>query len=287
MSVLLDSSSIGELRKDKQLLDKFILKRIQEGMEIYISGIVFDEIVSGNDLQSITERFQIVSELASVGKENESLHFLETVFYVDDPKNIWKIEIKRNGMVNKLPAQPFSRLKLDVFINEQSLLEAKQLISSDLIADSENDKKFVIEQKNLIENIKKSISKDSSIQDYNNFKGLRYDHKFSKGMYGGGFNGLTKKKFQKILNEKYRYKYIRTFLNLAAFMLLRYNLPNKIIVTPKLDKNDVKDIIIAAQASYVDYLITEDTDLIDICTELKRRGLLNYDALRVNDFVKS
>jgi hypothetical protein len=156
--------------------------------------------------------------------------------------------------------------------------------------DRERGKKFFDSNIKLSKAIVDEIqSTEQAIINFEIFKGLK-NNKFAIQLYNVEWAniGLSKNKYRRVIEDQYRFAYMRAFFNATAVMLLRYCLPPDYCAKhniPDVHKNDINDLLIATQAVFSNFLITEDKGLNYICRRLYKLGVFKFMTFSAQEFI--
>ena len=304
-SLVIDTSSYSELANDNELLCRFIQRAHRENYIVYFPEISLMESLNGENTAYILRRFKTLTGITNMLGEN----------HVKVSKNSGDIiidEIKMKGKLDTLPIYDFSTCSID---SEEKIRNIKSNIKQN--SDQEN----VIKNEAFAKVSDKDFLFFKSLQDceieqkLKTFKGVKGNCEYIP-IIENYLRSLTILDLSKYIDlnclaeeivsaPEDHYKYLTCFINLKyyTYWSIKFNpieASKKYIKARKKDtistkltekklekikhkaKNTVNDITMAAMSAFSNYFITEDKEVIKICSNLE--NCLPFKAVRAEDF---
>lgn len=290
-NVVIDNCSINKVHGGPALKQKFLEIRQKNPFILSIPAVVMDENVDGDDELQCFDRIRTIATITGL---DGNIELQETSNYWGTPKEFWAKEVKTRGAAKTPPLLRFDQLDRSVFSDFEKFILAKRQIHEGLTQDRSLTLQFQREHQIMADSIRSKNKREDLISDFENFRPLDSRSKIARDLFTKEWatGGFSKTRYLKALSANARYKYIYTYANLLAFTLARWCLPtdyrledrygNKI---QKMHKNDISDLVIAAQASYSDFLITEDRTLLEVCSRLQTIGVATFKTLTIENFI--
>ncbi len=129
------------------------------------------------------------------------------------------------------------------------------------------------------------------------FRGLRnfiQDYEIPAAVLGSIYSPLTKWRLRQIQQRHRGYVLIKTIVNMIVFKNLcnalsssRAAQNSELTDICRISKGQWYDIAIAATASYADYFVTKDSDLLAFCEFLRGKNVLRFQALSVSQLYEA
>ena len=281
ISLVIDNSSYSEIANNTNLLNSFI-KRVKEGQSIvyFLEKQIFGTMGGGNS-EKVLNRIELLRWIdKKIGNELCQIPLGSGL--------IIKKEVDMCGELAGLPSFPLSESLLSSQLStpmeiskfkKDWAVEDETKKNQDVELNKEEQKDFLSPVWNLSEN--------EIQEEYNSFNGIEDERKYLH-LVRTQLKSLTKlSPFPEgieieVIFEKNKYKYLKCFVNVIYFTMIRTSLYEKI--GKKINtKNDVIDTFQIINTAYSQFLLTEDQEMIELCDRLK--SCLPFRAIKIKDFL--